>query len=372
MTVGPVREGVRALLEEALDAVAEDSELRPRLLARLAIEVYYEPPPALRERLSDEAVRAGRRSGGGALLEALGARHVALWTPDRTEERLAIADELVAAAQASGDREAELQGVNWRVADLFELGELELLSAAIAQHERLAAELRLPGYDWYVPMWRAALALLAMRLDEAQRLHEVGARIGRNAQDANAELLFEVQRNGIDGAARRMSDEEYDRVRRRAEHSPAGGAWRAFLLARTLLRGEAEGVERALAGEAAALAAAPLDANWLYTANMLGGLSAYLGDKRVAAELYPRLSPFGGRIVTVGRGASCLGSASLSLGLLAATLGDRPAAIGHLEEAVRANDAFGAVAYAAAAREALARVRGEAATAMPDGMIWRL
>ena len=201
VTVGPVREEVRALLEEALDAVAEDSELRPRLLARLAIEVYYEPPPALRERLSHEAVRAGRRSGGGALLEALGARHVALWTPDRTEERLAIADELVAAAQASGEREAELQGVNWRVADLFELGELDALSAAIAQHERLAAELRLPGYDWYVPMWRASLALLAMRLDEAQRLHEVGARIGRNAQDANAELLFEVQRNGIDGAA---------------------------------------------------------------------------------------------------------------------------------------------------------------------------
>jgi DNA-binding SARP family transcriptional activator len=374
VTVGPVRDAVRALLEEALGAVAEDSELRPRLLARLAIEIYYAPPATLRERLSGEALRAGRRAGGRALLEALGARHVALWSPDHTEERLAIADELVAAAQAAGDREAELQGVNWRVADLFELGELDGVRAAIADHARLAADLRLPAYNWYVPMWRATLALLANRLEEAQRLSEEGARIGRSAHDDNAELLFEVQRNGIDGAAGRMGDEDYDRIRKRAEHSPAGGAWRAFLLARTLLRGEADGVARALGGEVTALASAPLDANWLYTATVLGMLSAHLGDARAAAELYPRLLPYGHRIVTVGRGCACGGSASLALGLLAATLGELPASVAHLEEAVRRNDALGGVAFAAAARHVLAGVLGdrEIGVALPDGLLWRL
>ena len=44
VSVGPVRPEVRALLEEALAGVAEASPLRPRLLARLAIELYYEPP----------------------------------------------------------------------------------------------------------------------------------------------------------------------------------------------------------------------------------------------------------------------------------------------------------------------------------------
>ncbi len=160
VSVGPVRDEVRALLEEALAAVEAASELRPRLLARLAIEVYYAPPPTLRERLSDEALQGGRQAGGRALLEALGARHVALWTPAHTEERLAVADELVIAARAAGDREAELQGINWRVADLFELGELEALRASIADYEQLAAQLRLPAYDWYVPLWRATLALL--------------------------------------------------------------------------------------------------------------------------------------------------------------------------------------------------------------------
>ncbi len=102
VNVGPVRDGVRAVLEEALAGVGETSALRPRLLARLAIELYYAPPKAVRERLSDEALTAGRRTGGRALLEALGARHVALWSPDHTEERLAIADELVAQARAGG------------------------------------------------------------------------------------------------------------------------------------------------------------------------------------------------------------------------------------------------------------------------------
>jgi hypothetical protein len=387
VTVGPVRDGVRALLEEALDAVADDSELRPRLLARLAIEVYYAPPATLRERLSDEALNAGRRTGGRGLLEALGARHVALWSPDHTEERLAIADELVATARASGDREAELQGVNWRVADLFELGELGPARASIDDHERLAADLRLPNYDWYVPMWRASLALLAHRLDEAERLSGEGARIGRHAHDDNAELLFEVQRNCLDGAACRMTDEWDARMRRRAERSPARGAWRAALLARTLVRGDVETVAGALEHEVAGLASAPLDANWLYTATGLGVVTARLGDERAAAELYPRLLPFGHRIVTVGRGCVCAGSASLALGLLAATLGDRRAAVMHLEEAARRNETLGAVVFAAAAWHALAGVvddgaRAEhlrreadaAATAieltLPDGLLW--
>ncbi len=374
VSVGPVRETVRALLEEAVDAVGKDSELRPRLLARLAIEVYYEPPATLRERLSAEALDAGRRTGGRALLEALGARHVALWSPAHTEERLAIADELVATSHRWGDREAELQGVNWRVADLLELGDLDGVRAAIADHAHLAAALRLPAYDWYVPMWRATLALLAERLEEAERLSEEGASIGRSAHDDNAELLFEVQRNGIDGAAGRFGDEAYDRMRRRADHSPAEGAWRAALLTKTLLRGDVDGVAAALGGEVNSLALAPLDANWLYTATLLGLLSAHLGDARAAADLYPRLLPYGHRIVTVGRGCSCGGSASLALGLVAETLGDRPAAVTHLEEAVRMNESLGAVAFAAATRDALADVRSDRgrAPAVPDGLLWRL
>ena len=35
---------------------------------------------------------------------------------------------MIAAARAAGDRHAELQAHNWRVADLFELGEMSGLA----------------------------------------------------------------------------------------------------------------------------------------------------------------------------------------------------------------------------------------------------
>jgi DNA-binding SARP family transcriptional activator len=389
VSVGPVRDGVRALLEEALGGVAASSAFRPLLLARLAIEVYYARPATLREGLSAEAVAAGRRAGGRALLEALGARHVALWSPDHVEERLTIADELVAAARLLGDREAELQGVNWRVVDLLELGELDQALAAIADHERLGDELRLLAYAWYVPMWRAMLALVAGRVDEAQRLSEEGERIGRAAHDDNAELLFEIQRVAIRRADGRLTDEDHAVIGRHAERRPPGAAWRAWLATIALAQGDVERARRGLEREVAGLASLPLDANWLYTATALGVLAARLGDRAAAASVYPRVLPYGDRIVLAGRASTCTGSASFSLGLLAATLGDERAAVAHLEEAVRRNDALGAVAHAAAARHALsdlladraraAAMRNEAQAAadamglaLPDGILWRL
>jgi DNA-binding SARP family transcriptional activator/RecA/RadA recombinase len=385
VTVRPERPAVRALLEEAVASLDEASALRPRLLARLAIEVYYVPPATLRERLSEEALAAGRRTGGRALLEALGARHVALWSPDHTEERLAIADELVATARATGDREAELQGVNWRVPDLFELGELDAVRDAITHHERLAGELHLPTYAWYAPMWRAALALLEGRPEEARRLSEESERIGRAAHDDNAELLCEVQRTAINAAMERVTDEDIAIRDWHAEHSPAGSAWRTAVVTAAVQRGELDRAQRLVEREVAGLDSVSLDANWLYAMTGFGILAARLGNVAGAAALYPRLLPYGHRVVTCGRATYCTGSASLALGLLAATLCDRPAAVAHLEEAVRRNDALGAVAYAAAARHALAglvedpalRRESEAAAAaieitLPDGLLWRL
>ena len=210
-------------------------------------------------------------------------------------------------------------------------------------------------------------------MEEARRLSAEGERIGRSAHDTNAALLFEVQRNGIDGTAERISDEDFRSMKARAEDSPAAGAWRAALLARLLLLGDPHYVEQALPDEVAALAAAPLDANWLYTAAALGVLAAHFDDAAAAAELYRLLAPYGHRIVTVGRGAACVGSAQLALGLLASTLGDRTAAAEHLEQAVERNDAIGAVAFAAAARRARAGVGDDQSRAeLFRGLLWRL
>ncbi len=363
VNVGPPRAGVRALLDEALAGLDPASTMRPRLLARLAIEAYYVRPPDLRERLSAEALASGRSLGGAALLEALGARHVALWSPAHTEERLAIADELIAAARRLGAREPELQGVNWRVADLVELGELDAARDSIAEHERLATDLRLLGYAWYVRMWRAMLALMAGRLDEAARFSGEGERIGRAARDSNAELLFTVQRLAIRYAGGTLTEADRAAIEERARSSPAGAAWRTWAASIALGRGDVERARSAILREVDGLASLPLDADWLYTAATLGVQVAQLGERSAAAELYPRVLPYRDRTVTSGRATSCVGSVSLSLGLMAAALGDERAAIAHLEDAVRRNDELGAVPFAAAARHALAGLIGDEARA---------
>ena len=58
-----------------------------------------------------------------------------LWRPERIEERLDASTEMIEAAEAAGDREGMLQGRNWRVVDLMELGEREALDHEIAAYE---------------------------------------------------------------------------------------------------------------------------------------------------------------------------------------------------------------------------------------------
>ena len=68
----------------------DQHELRSRVQSRLAIELAYDSDAGRRERISVEAVEAARATGEArATAAALGARHVVLWGPDHTRERLA-------------------------------------------------------------------------------------------------------------------------------------------------------------------------------------------------------------------------------------------------------------------------------------------
>ena len=85
---------------------------------------------------------------------------------------------MVAAAEAADDREGMLQGRNWRVVDLMELGHRPALDAEIDAYEELADAVGLAHYRWYVPLWRAALALLEGRWNEAEALGDESLRAG--------------------------------------------------------------------------------------------------------------------------------------------------------------------------------------------------
>ena len=103
------------LLEEALEALSEeDSPLRARLLARMALELYYAGEPELRMALSEEAVDIARRIGDPrTLATCLDARHYALWNP----ENLGYLAAYAAAAISSGD-------IKGKVGESFKAGKL--------------------------------------------------------------------------------------------------------------------------------------------------------------------------------------------------------------------------------------------------------
>jgi hypothetical protein len=131
------------------------------------------------------------------------------------------------------------------------------------------------------------------------RSHGAG-RIGRLARDENAELLFGVQ--GRRYACRRAADEDDNAaIGRNIERSPARCAWRAARAVWATARGDLGPARRELEEGVVELAAAPLDANWLYAAHWFGAVAARLGDEAAAAEVYPRLRPYGARIVTGAR-----------------------------------------------------------------------
>ena len=210
-------------------ALPDDHPLRARLVARLAIETYYASTPAQRKALGDEAVALARAGDATALLDALNARHAALWSAAYLDERLATADEMIALARELGDAERELQGRNWRVLDLLERGDLAAARDEIERHEALAERLRLPAYQWWGPMWRSSLAILEGRLADAERLIEEIAAV----DDENARLYARdpALRPGLGARALRPGRRGADRPRvRPARRVRLPRGWYAWIL----------------------------------------------------------------------------------------------------------------------------------------------
>jgi tetratricopeptide (TPR) repeat protein len=346
-----------ARLEEALERT-DDDVLRSRLQARLAVELYYAPDRSRSDTLSAAAVANAREAGdAGALAAALNARHVALWRPDRVEERVAVARDMIDAAREAGQPHNELQARNWLVTDLFELGEMPACREEMARHGRLADELRLPMFQWYTPLWAAVEAMLAGRYEEGERLTFEAEDVGTRAGDRNAELfplmvrfLAQLERGEYDYVDLAFAEDKI-------ATSPAGPAYRAGYAWALAGLGERERARAEL--DAAMAYPHPFDANWLSGQAECAEASILLGDATYAGVLYDHLRPYAGRPATAARAVCSYGAIDRVLGGLAALLGRDDDAVQHLRSAVRRNDELGCVVWRQHAWRALAAIAPE-------------
>jgi tetratricopeptide (TPR) repeat protein len=346
------------LLEEALQALEDDGALRARLLARLGRALVFTPAYERRAALCEQAVAIARRAGDQATLAAvLYDWHLAAWRPDNPEERLAVASEVVELAERCGDRALALQGRGLRTADLLELGDLPALRAEIEAYERAAARLRQLHYLWHVPLLEGTLALLAGRLDEAERLEGEGLTIGRRAHDQAVHSYMPILVATVRWLRGRLPELEAP-IRERAGLSPAAPAWRIAVVLLLALAGRQDEARAELDWLAARdFTDLPRDHQWLCNMALLALVSQRLDDRRRAAVLYPMLLPYAGRMVPTTRLAiGCLGPVHHYLGILAATLGRLDDAAEHLGVAIEEDTRAGAVPFLALSRHDCAGV----------------
>jgi DNA-binding CsgD family transcriptional regulator/tetratricopeptide (TPR) repeat protein len=338
---GLVTGGAVERLEEGLAALGEgDQQLRIDLLAGLGRALGFQGQPDRAAIVRENAVALSRASGDRRGLARVLVRSYWLRGSTPLAEILAMLTEARDIASELGDWEIEAEATGWRVPTLAALCDLDAAAAEVGLLEGMAAHTRQPFTDHIAAQYGSALALCAGELDEAERL-------ARRSRDW-AELLsgravsgtFGIQMFGIRREQGRLA-ELAPALRVLAADPERVGPWRPGLAAVLVELG----MESEARHELAVIGAEGIEryrpSLWLGSLTYLTDAAAALGDRRMAAIVYPELLPFAGTNVMIGHLVACQGSADRYLGMLAATLGDAAAAERHFEAALELNRKMG-------------------------------
>jgi signal transduction histidine kinase/tetratricopeptide (TPR) repeat protein len=339
----PPRSGRRRRRAAGEAPQATTARLRVKVLARLAVELYYTDQVQRRAALGQEAVQLAQDLGDpAAQLIALYGRFRSVLGPDALDERLAAAEEIVRLGEEIGDRETASRGRHLRLVTLLERGDRAAVDEGTEDWVRHAEELRQPLLRWQVLSFKAMISLLEGRFADGEASMKEALKTSGHGPGQAAQIRFGAQRF-LHHWGRGLLDEMEAQAREVADRYPWLPGWRtglAVIYADMERPVEARGYFEELA--AADFADLPRDGNWLGSIAMASLVCAYLRDYRRAGILYDLLQPYEQRCIVVHAGGFCLGSAATFLGILAGTLGRFEEAGRLYETAMAANAALGA------------------------------
>jgi DNA-binding SARP family transcriptional activator/tetratricopeptide (TPR) repeat protein len=349
-----------ALLEQALEMTAGRRTVeRVALLTRTCGALYYSPGRGRMAELANEATEiAAELRDPVARALAAAARRRAFWDPGHLEQRLSDATELLTLGREAGDLELVLQGHAWLVVDLLEHGDSEAVNAQIEAFAAGAERLRQPLYLWHAAVWRAMRALLAGRLEEADRLANEAVAMAAGGETVTAPQYYAAQLLAIRLEQGRMAELE-QAAREFVQSNAQRPAWRAALATLLCELGrtpEAQHEVDVLAQED--FEDIEQDGDWMTAITLLADCCADLGDAERAGHLYRLLTPYRDANVVIGLAVVCLGSAARYLGRLAATMGRDEEAKEHFERALVAEAALKAPVCLAHTQLEYARLLG--------------
>ena len=343
------------LTEAAAMLGEEDSSLRVMVLSGQARACAFlgdhERGAALRSDSIDMARRLGDRPALATVLMR------AYWARGTTG-----LDEILGMLTESRDLAAELRNIElqaeameWRIAALIALGDLESARQELAEVHEMASRVGQPFIMHVAEQHRSTIALSDGRLAEAEETAERSFEWGRLLTGRDPTATYGVQMFGIRREQGRLA-ELAPVVRILAATTDRGGAWGpglAVVLAELGMHDEARReLERVRRTGLIELRTGL----WLASLVYLADAAALVGDAALAAEVYTELLPNAGTIVTVGHGVACYGSADRYLGVVAATAGEREIARGHLEVALAVDRSMGAWTWLAHSRYALGKL----------------
>ena len=347
------------VIEEALSLMSPaDTPLRAELIAKLAGEHYWtgQREPGLL--LCKTSVEMARRLGDPrALVSALWTQCEISWGPENVGRRLAAATEIATLAESIGAYQRALRAHEMRFTALLEMGDTRRVEAEVQEYAALAKK---SGEQFgIVERFRAVLALLRGRFDEAERETRELARQAQRRQDPALRFCASFQREVLLRERDGIDPAEFEASRRASiARFPTLAAVNRIELAIFLAARErqTEAIAEIEVLETDNFAPIPRDWNWLYNMCGLAVLCLALQDQRRSATIYDFILPYADRNLTNGWGDVAYGCVSRFLGMLAGII-DKPLdAERHFEYALQFDDRMGARPWAAYTRYEYARM----------------
>jgi tetratricopeptide (TPR) repeat protein len=343
-----------AVIEQALAAVGpEDSVVRARLLALLAVELTWEDRTGRRFEMADEAVAMARRVGDDAcLLDVRMARVLSCWIPENVPALVADQPDLLALAVANGDPQSQFYVNIWASIHLREVGEMARANEALDEAERLLAQVDLPTNRWVLAIQRCSGVCITGSGDELEAAALHALELGQAADQPDALLWFAPQLFVARLSTGRIA-EVLPLIRQQLEENPGLPTWRTALCLSLTEAGELDEAAELLTDLLAVDDPLPHDFVWLYGHCNIGIAASAVGTPEQAARQYERLAPYAGRFPSIGLAVHW--SVDHVLATLAARAGWADRAEGHFADAVRLHEAVGARCGLARARVDWAR-----------------
>ncbi len=364
LSAGQVDQPLVRMLAHARRLVPSAGSTSVRLLAREAIEIYWQPDRAAAREAAVRALEDAQATRDPkALGEALHALRFVLRGPDDLAERIALGERRARLAVETNDEELEMSAYTWLLPESFAAGDMDAVARGIAALDGLERRVRRPLTRWHVCLFRDMRATFDGRYDGLLEAIERTCALGRRIGSQPAAMYAAAQRAVVLRDLGRAGDAIRE-LRALSTAYPILVTLKcdlAVLLAETGEEAEAREILERLAHDRFALV--PRDSLWRGSIALAAQAAATLGEAKYARAAAALLAPYAGVNVVQGVPVA-LGATDHYLGLACAAAGDLEAAILHLEEAVRLHAKWGAAALGVASQAELAkalRERGRAA-----------